>query len=94
MPNPNKKLIVNFNFLLTKDLDNMLIELSHRHGLFKAQVLRQAVLNWYRMDTEQKPSCADGQLCRCPHAHIYPTPAASASASQNLAAFESDSPRP
>ena len=74
MPNLNKKLTINFNFLLTRELDDMLIELARRHGLFKAQVIRQAVLNWHKMDTEQKPTCADGQLCRCPHAHIYATP--------------------
>ena len=73
MTNPNRSLSVNFNMLLTPELDARLIDLATTHGISKAHIIRQAITNWASMETDQTPLCADGQKCRCPHAHIYTT---------------------
>lgn len=72
MPNPRKHFHINFNVLLSDELDDILIKLAKAHSLKKAQVVRRALLNWATMENFRTPLCADGQKCRCPHAHIYP----------------------
>ncbi len=72
MPNPNRMLNINFNVLLSDQIDRQLIDLAAKHHLTKAQVIRQAIHNWATMESLRTPICADGQTCRCPHAHIYP----------------------
>ena len=72
MPNPNRKLRINFNILLTDELDAVLVALAKKKGISKAHIVRQAIHNWHVMDSLRTPLCADGQQCRCPHAHIYP----------------------
>lgn len=71
MPNPRRKLRINFNILLTEELDACLIQLAQLKGISKAHVVRQAIRNWHTMTNLRTPICADGQECRCPHAHIF-----------------------
>lgn len=72
MANPNKKLHINFNVLLDDDTDNQLIAIAKETRRKKADVVREAIRWWFAMKFQRKPICADGQDCRCPHAHIYP----------------------
>ncbi len=71
MPNPNKTYTINFNVQLDDETDRMLIAIATDLQHSKAQVCRAAIRRTWRMKFARQPSCADGQDCRCPHAHIY-----------------------
>ena len=74
MPNPNRRYSINFNLVLDDSTDAMLCKIAADTHLSKAHVVRSCLTDAYAMRYQRKPMCADGQLCRCPHAHIY-TPA-------------------
>jgi len=76
MPNPNRKFNVSLNVLLDEETDHQICILAEETHLSKAQLVRQAVRHWHSMKYGQVASCADGQACRCPHAHLYPQQAA------------------
>lgn len=72
MPNPDKKKSINFNVLLDPDTDGQLMRLAEHTKLSKAHVVRALIARQFQMSLQRRPVCADGQDCRCPHAHIYP----------------------
>ncbi len=72
MANPNRTKTINFNVLLDPDTDGMLMRLSVTTNLSKAHVVRSLIRRNFQMHFQRRPVCADGQDCRCPHAHIYP----------------------
>ena len=71
MPNLNRTKNINFNCLLDEETDGMLIRLAAEKKRPKAFIVREAIQNWAKMSHRRTPTCADGQDCRCPHAHIY-----------------------
>ena len=72
MPNPDRKKSINFNVLLDPDTDGQLMRLAEQTSLSKAHVVRALIRRHFQMAFQRRPVCADGQACRCPHAHIYP----------------------
>ncbi len=72
MANPNKTMSINFNVLLDPDTDGQLMRLADATKLSKAHVIRSLIRRHFQMYFQRRPVCADGQDCRCPHAHIYP----------------------
>lgn len=72
MASPTKTHGINYNVLLDTTTNEQLIAISSGLRLSKAQVVRFAINHWALMRIEHTPVCADGQSCRCPHAHIYP----------------------
>ena len=71
MANEGRKHEINFNVLLDKELDKMLVAIAGELNTSKAHVCREAIRRWNEMLFHRTPRCADGQACRCPHAHIY-----------------------
>lgn len=72
MSNSHRSLHINFNVLLTDDLNDTLAALAADNKISKAHVVRHSIQRWSDMTYLRTPTCADGQICRCPHAHIYP----------------------
>lgn len=71
MPNPNRKYTINFNLVLDAATDSKLCTIASDSDVSKAHVVRALLADAFSMRYQRKPMCADGQLCRCPHAHIY-----------------------
>ena len=71
MPNADSKYRIKFNLLLSPEDDDMLILLAFRDESSKARLCRRLIRQAYMMRVKQQPGCADGQACRCPHAHVY-----------------------
>ncbi len=78
MAHPNKTMSINFNVLLDPDTDGQLMRLAEATKLSKAHVVRSLIRRHFQMFFQRRPVCADGQDCRCPHAHIYPQDAPAA----------------
>lgn len=80
MANPNSKYQIKFTALLDKPTDVMLIELAKNLDISKSHLCRTLIKAAHSMRHGQRPACADGTECRCPHAHVYspslPQPAA------------------
>ncbi len=62
---------INFNVLLDKDTDDHLCRMAKIAHLSKANIIRALIRARAQMQFARDPQCADGQSCRCPHAHIY-----------------------
>lgn len=72
MPNPNRKMSVSFNAMLDPETDEMLCNLAEGSRVSKASIVREGIRRHYQMLRQQKPQCASGGPCLCPHAHLYP----------------------
>lgn len=72
MPNPDRRYSINFNLVLDSETDAKLCTMASDSQIPKAQIVRALLVDSFAMRYQRKPMCADGQLCRCPHAHIYP----------------------
>ncbi len=62
---------INFNAKFDERTNSNLEALAHRQDCSKAQVVRSLIRQSYEMTHLRNAQCADGQACRCPHAHIY-----------------------
>ena len=71
MPNPNRRYSINFNLVLDAETDSKLCTMASDSAIPKAQIVRACLVDSFAMRYQRKPMCADGQKCRCPHAHIY-----------------------
>lgn len=50
----------------------MLTALTENGRVSKGHVIRQAVRNAHAMQILQRPTCANGNACHCPHTHQFP----------------------
>lgn len=66
---PRNNAGIPFNVILTDDDKRKLSELARRARNSQGYVLRKAIEVVYGMEVEDRPTCATGQVCLCPHLH-------------------------
>ncbi len=71
MPNDKSIFKISLNIMLDTKTDDMICKIAADTALSKAYIIRRAIKGYYDMTYHRQPVCADGQRCRCPHAHIY-----------------------
>lgn len=57
--------------LFDDDTKRKLEALTDNGRLTQAHVIRQAIQRTYSMEVEQRPTCANGSQCHCPHTHTF-----------------------
>lgn len=92
MPNATSRYNIKFNLLLDNDDDGKLIALAQADDTSKARLCRGLIRSAYTMKFEKQPICADGQTCRCPHAHVY-APSLPTNVQQTAAPMDSPAAR-
>ena len=61
-----------FTALMTVEDHRMLLEIAKEKGVSQTALMRQMIRHHYKHGYQQKPTCADGASCRCPHQFTYP----------------------
>ena len=63
--------VINFNAKFDTETDGRLMALAEECHQSKAAVVRALIRHAAAMLFDKTPTCATGENCRCPHAHIY-----------------------
>ena len=56
-----------FNVMLSTEEAKQLAELAGMSGCSRGQVVRWLIMRGHRMGVQQRPTCANGHHCLCPH---------------------------